>query len=119
MLVSVGTMDCAGWSLLVKGEKCVIQSPKYSIVGQVPLVRELYRIHETHKSTNSHITMAASRTMTINKLYCKMGHVNHKDLRHMIKQGMVTGINLDLSSKAELCEPCIHQEKPKCTIVHQ
>ena len=36
-----------------------------------------------------------------------MRQVNHDDLRHMIKQGMVTGIDLDLNSKTEFCEPCI------------
>ena len=36
-----------------------------------------------------------------------MGHVNHEDLCHMVKKGMITGINLDMSSKAEFCESCI------------
>jgi hypothetical protein len=36
-----------------------------------------------------------------------MGHVNHDDLRRMVEKGMVTGITLDVSSKAEFCETCI------------
>ena len=36
-----------------------------------------------------------------------MGHVNHKDLRRMVEKGMITGINLDMSSKAEFCESCM------------
>ena len=106
-LVSVGTMDRGGWSLLVKGGRCVIRSPKNNVIGEIPLVRGLYRIHETQISTESHITMTVSRTMSINELHRKMGHVNYKDLRRMVKQDMVTGIDLDLNSRAEFCEACI------------
>ena len=44
-----------------------------------------------------------------------MGHVNHEDLRCMIDGGMVTGVNLDMSSKPEFCEACI---KAKATRKH-
>ena len=36
-----------------------------------------------------------------------MGHVNHDDLRRMVEKGMVTGIDLDLSSEPGFCEICI------------
>jgi hypothetical protein len=36
-----------------------------------------------------------------------MGHVNHEDLQRMVENGMVTGINLDMSLKPEFCEACI------------
>jgi len=36
-----------------------------------------------------------------------MGHINHDDLHKMVKEGMVTGINVDLDSKPEFCEACI------------
>lgn len=36
-----------------------------------------------------------------------MGHINHDDLREMVKEGLVTGIELDFDSKPEFCETCI------------
>ena len=36
-----------------------------------------------------------------------MGHVNHDDLRQMVDKGMVNGVELNMSSKAEFCETCI------------
>jgi len=36
-----------------------------------------------------------------------MGHVNHDGLWCMVEKGMVTGINLDMSSKPDFCEACI------------
>jgi hypothetical protein len=36
-----------------------------------------------------------------------MGHVNYDDLRKMVKDGMVTGIDLDFDAKPDFCEACI------------
>ena len=36
-----------------------------------------------------------------------MGHVNHEDLQRMVEKGMVTGVNLDLSSKPDFCKTCV------------
>jgi hypothetical protein len=36
-----------------------------------------------------------------------MGHVNHDDLKKMVKEGHVTGIELDMDSKLELCQTCL------------
>jgi len=35
-----------------------------------------------------------------------MGHINHEDLRRLVKDEMVTGLNLDQNSKPEFCEAC-------------
>ena len=45
--------------------------------------------------------------MSISELHRKMGHINHDDLRKMVKNGMVLGIDLDLDSKPDFCEACI------------
>jgi hypothetical protein len=44
--------------------------------------------------------------MIINEFHKKMGHINHDNLHEMVKKQLVTGINLDLESKAEFCEMC-------------
>ena len=36
-----------------------------------------------------------------------MGHVNHEDLCHMVKKGMVTRISLDIVSTPDFCEACM------------
>jgi transposase InsO family protein len=45
--------------------------------------------------------------MSITELHKKMGHINHNDLRDMVRKGLVTGIELDTNSKPEFCETCI------------
>ncbi|KIL66128.1 hypothetical protein M378DRAFT_29830, partial [Amanita muscaria Koide BX008] len=36
-----------------------------------------------------------------------MGHVNHDSLRRMVKEGTISGIDLDMDSKPEPCRQCI------------
>jgi hypothetical protein len=36
-----------------------------------------------------------------------MGHVNHDDLKRMVKEASVTGIELDMDSKLEPCQTCL------------
>ena len=55
----------------------------------------------------THTANVAERQISINELHRRMGHVNHEDLRRMVVKGMITGINLDMLSKADFCESCI------------
>ena len=114
-LMSVGRMDQNGYEILIKDSKCVIRSPKSNIIGQIPLVRGLYRVSQTSKLSSSPVANTTSKPMTISELHRKMGHVNHEDLRKMVKDGMITGIDLDMNSKPEFCEPYI---KAKATRKH-
>jgi hypothetical protein len=36
-----------------------------------------------------------------------MGHINHDDLKKMVKEGLVKGVNLDLDSTADFCKTCV------------
>lgn len=110
-LVSVSRMTRAGYKLLFIKELAVIKSPKSKIIGRVPELRGLYRIRDVAKPRNApqkspeHSANVAA--MSINDLHRKMGHINHDDLRDMVRKGMVTGIDLDLDSKPIFCETCV------------
>lgn len=36
-----------------------------------------------------------------------MGHINHHDLREAVQKGVITGVELDMSSEPDFCEACI------------
>ncbi len=36
-----------------------------------------------------------------------MGHINHDDLKKMVKEGLVKGVEVDLNSTPEFCKTCI------------
>jgi hypothetical protein len=106
-LMSVGTMDRNGYNLRIKEGKCVIRSPKSNVIGQIPLIRGLYRVTTPSNPHTLAVASATVKKMSISELHRKMGHVNHDDLRKMVRDGMVTGIKLDFDSKPEFCEACI------------
>jgi hypothetical protein len=105
-LMSVSSIDNAGFSLLIKGRTCVVRSLKSNIIGHIPLVRGLYHVGGFN-SFPTPVANSASKLMSISELHRKMGHINHDNLRKMVKEGMVKGIELDFSSKPEFCKVCI------------
>src|ERR1700678_160214 len=108
-LISVSCVTRAGFSLFIKGGNCVICSPTSKIVGTIPEIRGLYRI----ANTSVHTANVAIKQISINELHRRMGHVNHDDLRQMVEKQMVTGINLDMSSKPDFCETCVKAKAPR------
>jgi hypothetical protein len=111
-LLSVSCLDRKGWIIHFEEGTCVLGTPrpKSRIVGRIPLIRGLYRIPASvpsnPKKDDTPIAASTSRLMSISELHRKMGHINHDDLRDMVRKGMVTGIELDMNSKPEFCESC-------------
>ena len=107
-LISVSCVDRAGFSLFIKGGICEIRSAASKIISRIPQVRGLYCISDTKVSSHpTHTANVTIKQISINELHRRMGHINHEDLRRMAEKGMITGINLDMSSKAEFCESCM------------
>jgi hypothetical protein len=106
-LISVGTLDRLGYILHIRGGLCIIRSPKNITIAQIPLIRGLYRVNKAPKLLKSPVANAVSKLMSINELHKKMGHVNYDNLCKMVKDGMVSGIDLDLNSNPDFCEACI------------
>ena len=94
-------------SLFIKNGSCVVHSLKSSIIGCIPLVWELYHVSSLFDPSSTPSVTSATKLMSISELHCKMGHRNHDDLCRMVKQGMVTGIEVDLDSKPKFCKACI------------
>ncbi|KAF7334060.1 Retrovirus-related Pol polyprotein from transposon TNT 1-94 [Mycena venus] len=117
-LISVSTLDRAGFAVHVSDGKCLFRSPNPARkpVAIFPIIRGLYRaVSSATAPVTSPIieaTYLASRTVTISELHRRMGHINHDDLRAAVKAGTITGVNLDMDSKPQWCEVCV-QAKAK------
>jgi hypothetical protein len=67
----------------------------------------LYCIADPNKPKITDHTNIASVKMTISEAHCKLGHIHHAAaIKHVIANGLITGIELDTHSKPEFCEPC-------------
>lgn len=107
-LISVSPIDRAGYSLVFGEGICQFKSAKDIIIGHVPQIHGLYHIVDDRPSLQLTIVAnVAVKQMSIDELHKQMGHVNHDDLQCMVEKGMVTGIDLDMSSKPRFCETCV------------
>ena len=108
-LISVSSVDRAGFLLVIGGGICEIKTSKSRVIGRIPQIRGLYRVYDAKPpfSHPTHSANIATKEMSINELHKRMGHVNNDDLRRMVEKGMVTGIKLDMSSKPGFCEICV------------
>ena len=106
-LISMSCVDRAGFSLLIKGGVCEIRTSASKVIGRIPQIRGLYRVTDAKSPHSSNTANVAIRELSINEFHQRMGHVNHEDLCRMVEKGMVTGIELNPSSKADFCETCI------------
>jgi GAG-pre-integrase domain len=107
-LISVTRMTSAGFSCTMKGKTCTIMSPSNKIIGRIPEIHGLYRVTDTTATkTEAKSANATSQPLTISQLHRLMGHINHDDLRTMVKDGIVEGIDLDMDSKPEFCDVCV------------
>ena len=108
-LISVSSVDHAGFLLVIGGGICEIKTSKSRVIGRIPQIRGLYCVYDSKPpfSHPTHSANIATKEMSINELHKRMGHVNNDDLRRMVEKGMVTGIKLDMSSKPGFCEICV------------
>lgn len=50
---------------------------------------------------------AAVKRVTITQLHKILAHENHNYIRRIVKNGMITGFDLDENSVSEFCQPCV------------
>ncbi|KAG5719565.1 hypothetical protein E4T56_gene14204 [Termitomyces sp. T112] len=108
-LISVSCLDRAGCSLLIKDGMCIIHSPKLKcqVIGCIPAIHGLYCTNSSITSSSpKHTVNVALKSITISELHHQMGHINHSDLQEAVHQGVINGIELDMSSVPEFCEAC-------------
>jgi len=82
-LISVSCVDRAGFSLFIKGGTCEIRTSSSKVIGRIPQIRGLYRVTDTKSPPRT---------------------IHSANVCKMVEKGMVIGIDLDMSSKAEFCE---------------
>jgi len=106
-LVSCTRMTRVGFKVLLDGSECKVYSPTYKVIRVIPEIRGLYRIGGSKNSPSTPTANVATNQISITEFHCRMGHINHDDLKKMVKEGLVKGVDVDLNSTPEFCKTCI------------
>jgi hypothetical protein len=104
-LVSISRITSAGSSILFCGNTCRIYSPSRTLITQIPKRGGLYR-NFTPRPQHTAYAGKTKESLSIDQLHRKLGHVGHKYIRQLLQKGLVTGVELDESSKPTFCESC-------------
>jgi hypothetical protein len=113
-LISVSQIVKVTKGITFKNNHAEITHPDGHIMACIPESQGLYRL-VTMKQTQNDYASAAVMKINIMEAHHKLGHIACLAIKHMIKNGMITGLEIDLTSKEEFCEPCA---KAKATPTH-
>ena len=114
-LVSLTCCDTAGYSVLLKNGKCLIRDMRGTLLGQIPLLNGLYKVE--HKDTAATANVV-QKVLTLDELHHRMGHISPQIARKLIRDGVITGLEVDMLSQPSFCMACA-QARPTCKPVPQ
>ena len=106
-LISCSRMTRVGFKVLLNGLECKVYSPTYKVIRVIPEIHGLYRIGGSKNLPSTPTANMATNQIPITKFHRHMGHINHDDLKKMVKEGLVKGVDVDLNSTPEFCKTCI------------
>jgi hypothetical protein len=113
-LVSIGRIDDAGYSIIFENGKCEIKDPTGNVVGTIPKSKGLYRV--VHKLPSEHANVAVEK-LTVAELHRRMGHIAPETAKRLVLKGLVTGIELDPTSRVPtFCESCVHAKSTRTPV---
>jgi hypothetical protein len=105
-LISVSRIDTTGYSALFEGGACTIRDRNQKVVGRILLYGGLYCVE--HDKSVAGTAYTAREALTIMELHCCMGHITPKATKHLVNDGLVTGVDLDASSGVKSCDSCAY-----------
>ena len=103
-LISISQLDEASCAVMFNKGMCTVKNPSGCTMATIPQSDGLYHI-VTAKSTWTDQADIASTKMSISEAHGKFRHITHDVILYTVTQKLITGINLDLDSKPEFCEP--------------
>jgi len=106
-LVLCTRMTRVGFKVLLDSLECKVYSPTYKVIGVIPEIHGLYQIGSSKNLPSTPTTNVATNQISITEFHRCMGHINHNDLKKMVKEGLVKGVDDDLNSMPKFCKNCI------------
>ena len=115
-LISMSRITKASFAVHFEGSWCEISTtgPKRKTIAKIPKANGLYRL--TGNYTPGETANAVRVKMSIDELHRKMGHISVRSVEHMVKSGLVEGIELDSKPASAFCEACTKAKITRATV---
>ena len=105
-LVSIGRLDEDCFFATFGGGKCTIRDANEEVVGVVPkILTRIYKVEHEEGVANE-----AEERLTLGCFHRRMGHVSPKVARKLVKDQLVTGVQLEYTpyGKPFFCASCVY-----------
>ena len=99
-LISIGRCNYAGYQTKFTHQKCVIKNSTGRILLQAPKLYGLYCLDDELGKNQAYPCLSA---IDIHKT---LGHISHKALKHLLKHGVILGIELESIGDKITCNVC-------------
>ena len=104
-LVSVGKITAAGYQVIFRGMTCKIHDSNNKVIGQIIAKNGLYRVdHEV--AVNIAMAGEAREVLTLEELHRRMGHIALETVKRMVRNGVIEGLEADLTVMIQPCASC-------------
>ena len=103
-LISANRITAAGFTVQLEENLCRIISPAphKKTIAEIPHTNGLYVIPTpiTHQAHTAH------ERLSLHALHRILGHIAQPAVSHAVKNGLIEGVTLDLTSTPEFCDAC-------------
>lgn len=101
-LISIGSLDDAGYTITFGNGQAVIIDPEGKEAGIIPKSEGLYHITQT----STERVYSVIEKVTVEELHRRMGHISPAAAKSMVSGGFIEGVEIE-GGKANQCETCI------------
>jgi transposase InsO family protein len=109
-LISVLVLTKRGHLIEFKADHCLVRTPKPNrrvVCSTYATKGGLYLLDgKPTRSSEYALAAASSRTVDINILHRRLGHLNFDDIKRLVGKGMVEGVD-SVGGRQEFCKHCV------------
>ena len=105
-LISISRLDKAGFSVTFRKGMCTIIDPKSQTIATIPHSKGLYRIVMMKQPKKGETANTVAWKMSMTEAHKKLGHISCSMIKHAIVNGLINGLDVDITSKPDFCKAC-------------
>jgi hypothetical protein len=109
VLVSVGQIDDAGYYNTFGGGRCEIADAKRKVIGIILKKGGVYRTYHVPKMGSGLVAISLKSMMC--ELHARLGHMNVDNLKGLLRQGLIKGVEVINLNEDFECRVCILAKK--------
>lgn len=108
-LLSVSAITDRGYKVIFREKDAIVVDKKNKVCTRADRIGNLYYVRQCRDAINN-VEISNSSKKAIDIWHERLGHVNERDLKVMLKSGLVHGMKFNDSEKLSECEVCAREK---------